>query len=340
MKRLLIRDELDPKLLTMRVAILLLTLTTALGAVGQPLPLPDHIVVVIMENKAYEDVIDNDSSTSAKNSRAPYLNQLARTGALLTHSYGLHHPSQPNYLELFSGSAQRVCNDHPPRAFSIDAPNLARSLGGARFVGFAEDLPADLTTPDQGDYVRRHCPWLSFAGVTRDMSRDFSTFPQTAEGFRSLPAVGIVIPNLFDDMHTTSGTSVRARFKRRLNRHDIAAEVHQGDQWLERYLGAYATWAMTNNSLLIVTWDEDSAENTSRIVRLELDRLDRDDRCEHAMNTNPPDNHIPTIVIGEHVKLGSNDQEVNHRNLLSTILALEGLPPIDTNAAPITGIWQ
>ena len=319
------------------LTLVLAFLSTAAGA--QPLPHPDHVVVVVMENKGYADVMDDKPVPDAQ-SRAPYLNRLARTGALLTHSYGLHHPSQPNYLELFSGSAQGVCNDHLPRAFSIDAPNLARSLGGSRFVGFAEDLPADLTTPRQGDYVRRHCPWLAFAGVSSDMSSNFSTFPQTAEGFRSLPAVGIVIPNLFDDMHTTSGTSVTARLKRRLNRHDITAEVHQGDQWLEHYLGAYATWAMTNNSLLIVTWDEDSAENTSRIVRLELDRLDRDDRCEHAMNTNPPDNHIPTIIIGEHVTPVPNDTTVTHRNLLSTILALEGLPPIDPSAAPITGIWQ
>jgi acid phosphatase len=230
-----------------RTALALLLTLTAVPVFAQGLPHPKHIVLVIMENKAYEDVIDNDPATPVRSSRAPYLNRLAREGALLTHSYGLHHPSQPNYLELFSGSTHGICNDHPPRAFSIDAANLAMSLGMG-FVGFAENLPTDLTTPKQGVvYVRRHCAWLAFSGITADQSSDFSTFPKTAEGFTTLPAVAIVIPNLYDDMHTTR------RFIRHFDRHDIAAEVHQGDKWLEDHLGAYATWAMTNNSLLIVT---------------------------------------------------------------------------------------
>jgi hypothetical protein len=64
---------------------------------------PDHIVVVIFENRHRSTVIGN--------SRAPYLNKLAGQGANVTRSYGVTHPSQPNYLALFSGSTHGVTSN-------------------------------------------------------------------------------------------------------------------------------------------------------------------------------------------------------------------------------------
>ena len=51
-----------------------------------------------MENHSNTDVIGN--------SAAPYINSLAAGGANFTQSYAITHPSQPNYLALFSGSTQ------------------------------------------------------------------------------------------------------------------------------------------------------------------------------------------------------------------------------------------
>ena len=53
------------------------------------LPRPDHIVVVVFENK--------HRSSVTSSGQAPYLNKLAAKGANMTHSYGVTHPSQPNY---------------------------------------------------------------------------------------------------------------------------------------------------------------------------------------------------------------------------------------------------
>ena len=49
-----------------------------------------HVVVIVMENKEYGDVIGSSS--------APYVNRLARRYGLATNSYGVSHPSLPNYL--------------------------------------------------------------------------------------------------------------------------------------------------------------------------------------------------------------------------------------------------
>src|SRR5437763_1231366 len=90
----------------------------AAAPAAAPLPRPDHVVIVVEENHGEGSVIGN--------SAAPYLNSLASQGALFTASYGVTHPSQPNYLALFSGSPQGVTDDACGYTFST--PNLGRSL--------------------------------------------------------------------------------------------------------------------------------------------------------------------------------------------------------------------
>jgi phosphatidylinositol-3-phosphatase len=58
------------------------------------LPKPNHIVIVVEENHNYKKIIGNSS--------APYMNSLVKKGLLFRQSYGVTHPSQPNYLALFS----------------------------------------------------------------------------------------------------------------------------------------------------------------------------------------------------------------------------------------------
>ena len=64
---------------------------------------PSHVLIVIEENHGYDQIIGSDS--------AAYINKLAREGALFTNSHGVTHPSQPNYLAIFSGTTQGVTGD-------------------------------------------------------------------------------------------------------------------------------------------------------------------------------------------------------------------------------------
>ena len=113
---------------------------TATGATAttprrSPVPRPDHIVVVVFENEDQVKVMGGPA--------APYLNELAASGANLTQSYGVTYPSQSNYLALFSGSTQGVKNNDCPRNFP-NADNLGHQLleAGRSFVGYAESLPS------------------------------------------------------------------------------------------------------------------------------------------------------------------------------------------------------
>src|SRR5215475_3754205 len=96
---------------------------------------PDHIVIVIEENHSFSSIIGS--------SQAPYINGLANQGALFTQSFAVTHPSQPNYLALFSGSTQGITNDSCPHTFAGD--NLGHQLiaAGLTFAGYSESLPSD-----------------------------------------------------------------------------------------------------------------------------------------------------------------------------------------------------
>jgi phosphatidylinositol-3-phosphatase len=248
-------------------------------------PRPAHTVVVVLENHSYAEIIGNPD--------APFINSLARRGALFTHSYAITHPSEPNYLALFSGSTQGVTDDSCPLSFS--APNLAASLlsAGQSFAGYAEDLPGTGSQAcSAGGYARKHVPWADFSNVPGSVNKSFSSFP--APDFTRLPKVSFVIPNLCNDMHDCS--------------------VSAGDSWLRAHIGSYANWAMTHDSLLIITWDEDDGS-----------QLDQ----------------VPTIFAGQQVKPGRYSATINHYSVLATIEAAYGLPRIGHSAtvAPITAIW-
>ena len=200
------------------------------------LPHPDHVVVVVMENRSFNEIIGS--------SRAPYINELARGGALFTQSYAVTHPSQPNYLALFSGSRQGVTSDSCPHTFTT--PNLGRSMvaAGRSFAGYSEGLQAaGSLVCEHGAYARKHAPWVNFPSVPRSASVPFTAFPTS---FAALPKLSFVIPDLDHDMH--DGT------------------VGEGDQWLRSHLGGYVTWAASHNSLLVLTWDEDDRSESNRVV--------------------------------------------------------------------------
>lgn len=200
-------------------------------------PTPDHVVVVVFENHAYDQVMGSSS--------APYLNSLASGGAGLTASYAETHPSQPNYYALFSGDTQGVTDDSCVDPGFSDAPNLASELtaAGKSWASYNESLPSEgSTTCKSGNYAQKHNPWFGFSNVSTGSAHTFDAFPTD---FSKLPTVSFVVPNLCSDMHDCS--------------------VSTGDTWVKNHLKSYADWAKTHNSLLLVTFDEDNRLSGNRI---------------------------------------------------------------------------
>src|SRR3954462_16011189 len=75
------------------------------------LPVYDHIVIVIEENKDVEQIFGSQFG-------APYIRQLAAEGAVIDAMFGEEHYSQGNYFWLFSGNNQNV-------GFSDQVPSAA-----------------------------------------------------------------------------------------------------------------------------------------------------------------------------------------------------------------------
>ena len=222
-------------------AIILSACLLASAVRAEQLPRPDHIVVVIEENHSYAQVMD-------KLNRNSYIHALAQRGVLFTHSYGVAHPSQPNYLALFSGVTHGITNDACPNTF--DSDNLATRLldSGLSFASFAESLPGvgdDVC--GSGAYQRKHNPvanWQS-ARLSAGLNKRFADFPQD---FSKLPTVSFVIPDQDNDMHDGS--------------------FEAADDWLKTRIASYVDWAMEHNSLLILTWDEDNYQADNHIVTI------------------------------------------------------------------------
>ncbi|MGA2519814.1 MAG: alkaline phosphatase family protein [Acidimicrobiales bacterium] len=117
---------------------------------------PAHVMLVMMENESYDQVIGSSSM--------PYTNGLASTYGSATDSYAFGHPSLPNYLDIVSGSNQGVTQDEPPSSSGVfNVPTLATQLAGAGIPAkaYMESLPSDPTN-DSGLYVVHHNPWEYF----------------------------------------------------------------------------------------------------------------------------------------------------------------------------------
>ena len=202
------------------------------------MPRPDHIVVVVLENRSYAEIVGRPE--------APLLNSLEAAGAVFTQSYAVGHPSQPNYLALFSGSTQGITDDSCPRTFATG--NLGRSLldAGQTFAGYSEDLPSiGYAGCTAALYARKHNPWADFANLPASVNKPMSAFPSD---LAALPTVSFVIPNLAHDLH--DGT------------------LAQADLWLHDNIAGYAAWAPEHNSLLVITTDEDDSSGDNRIATL------------------------------------------------------------------------
>jgi hypothetical protein len=153
-----------------------------------------------------------------------------REGEYFPNYHGVSHPSEPNYLALFSGSTQGT--DGSDNCIESTAVSIAGEAGatGVSVRGYVEGLSTGT------NYACRHDPFSQFTDATASET-DFSSFPAD---YATLPQLSFVIPNTVDDMHD--------------------AGISPGDAWAAANLDGYAQWAKTHSSLLIAISDENAAD--------------------------------------------------------------------------------
>jgi hypothetical protein len=254
---------------------------------AQCLPRPDHVVIVIEENHTYNEILGSGNS-------CPYMNSLLTTSGLtsasMTSYFAIEHPSQPNYLDIFTGSDQGITSDACGSQLAVT--NLGQELlaQGYSFTGYSESMTVagssacSMNTVDGSGnplYMRKHAPWAIVSGLPATCLQSFTAFQNLNIDYSQLPTVSFVIPNMEDDMH--DGTPAAA------------------DSWLQTNMKSYVQWCQGHNSLFILTWDEDDSATTA--------------------------NQIPTIFLGPMVAAGSDGSTYNHYSLLRTLQDMYGLSP-------------
>jgi len=220
--------------------------------------------------------------------------------------------------EVATGIGNRLV---PLELRPFTTPNLGAAILGAggSFAQFSETLPHPLFDEESfsagsGAYRRKHNPaidWvnlpqrqvpaplarfvlpvsanLAFAPTQDPSGQRYRGFVADEEGrplgYEKLPTVSLVVPNQNHDAHDRS--------------------LAEADEWLRKNIEPYARWAMRNNGLLILTFDEDGSTDHS-----------------HGDGRTTGMDRVATVFYGPMVHAGTYDEPVDHLNVLSTVLWL------------------
>ena len=256
-----------------------------------------HVMVIVIENKEFTQVIGNPGM--------PNFNLWAGRYALLTRYYGVTHPSLPNYLALIGGDFFGIQNDCTDCA--VNAPSLPDLLeaGGRSWRAYLEGLPsAGFTGASSGRYRKKHNPFVYFDPVRKDPARlERSIVPLDAltadlENDR-MPEFAFIMPDMCNSSH------------------DCAVDVT--DAWLGRTVGSIlGSPAFDASSLLVLTFDEGSTNRGC---------------CGSPATAGG--GRVATVLISPLVIPGYQDATpYSHYSLLKTILAAWGLQPLRHTTDP------
>jgi hypothetical protein len=253
-----------------------------------------HIVVIVMENKEDREVLGS--------SDAPYTTRLARRYARVPESFGIRHPSLPNYLALTSGSTHGIAENCT--GCHVDAPNLVDQLERRRisWKAYMQGMPRRcFTGAASGRYEKKHNPFVYYDSITGDPARCRKVVPyeELAGDLKAarLPTFAWITPDMCSDTHDCS--------------------VRTGDRFLA-HLVPLILRAIGPRGFVVLTYDEGETDRGC---------------CAEARG-----GRIATVIAGPEVRRGfSHRGAVDHYGTLGTIEDALGLPPLAGAADPRSG---
>jgi phosphatidylinositol-3-phosphatase len=241
-----------------------------------------HVVVIVLENREYGTVIGNPE--------APFINRLARRGALARRYYAVAHPSLPNYLALLGGSTFGVagnCTDCVARGGNLA---LQLSRAGVSWRAYMEGMPRPCFRGDSaGQYVKRHDPFMYFPSIAAYPRRCGRVVPSRRLGAdlrrEALPEFAWIGPGLCHGGH------------------DCGIDV--ADRYLAR-LVPRLTKRLGRHGFLVITFDEGTSDLAC---------------CGVAGG-----GRVATILAGPAIRGGAGlERDYTHYSLLATVEDAFGL---------------
>jgi phospholipase C len=232
--------------------------TSAPAACGQAsasAPVIHHVIVIVMENHSYSEVIGH----------APFVTALAKRCGLATNYHAITHPSLPNYLAMTSGSIHGIHSDCSAASCSVTGPSIFSQVSrhGLRWRAYAESMPTACDRGTNGLYAARHVPAVYYVRLRSHCRRHVRSLGKLRTGRLHLalhsghaPAYMFVTPNLCNDMHS--------------------CPLLSGDRWLAKWIPmivASPTYRHGHTAILVV-WDEGGA-NHNQVPLLAISRYTR-----------------------------------------------------------------
>lgn len=196
-------------------------------------------------------VVENHSLDEMR-TQMPFLRAIADRYGYADRYTAAAHPSLPNYLAIAGGDTFGVSDDDSPSAHPLSGSSVFGEAvdHGSTARLYAESMSSPCQTEPQGPYAVKHNPWAYFRDEQTQCRRDdvpLSAFaPDVSRG--SLPAVGMVIPNLCDDAHD--------------------CPLAHADSWLRTWVRRAMSgpdWA-SGHLAIVVTADEDDDAHGNRIL--------------------------------------------------------------------------
>jgi Phosphoesterase family len=175
------------------------------------------VLVIMDENESDIDVFPSSSNSTAA---MPYLWSLAQEYGYATNWSDIGHPSLPNYLAIFAGSAEGDPDDcDPGPGCEWSGPTVmsqAIAAGGTAKI-YEEGMTANCQTSNPGYYDVNHNPWPYYTDSADETECAADDVPSGTTGSGALlsdinsgnlPTVGLLKPDLAND--TTDGTFATA----------------------------------------------------------------------------------------------------------------------------------
>jgi hypothetical protein len=219
----------------------------ACGRLAGRTPVIHRVIVLVMENHSYSDVIGH----------APFITSLAHRCGLARNYHAVSHPSLPNYLAMTSGSTHGVHSDCTPS----ECPQRGRSIFSQvtrhrlRWRAYAESMPVTCDTGSNGLYAAKHVPAVYYLRVrsichTHVRASGALTTGRLHHALNSghAPSYMFVTPNLCNDMHDCS--------------------VSTGDTWLSRWVPMMTKSRAyrAGHTVILLVWDEGGGDNQVPLI--------------------------------------------------------------------------
>lgn len=279
------------------------------GVSGTP-PAIQHVIVVMLENRSYNQVIGK--------SAAPYENELASDCGNATHAYGATHSSAANYLAASAGQypagSPSGCDY---TACASSEPSIYQQLdsAGLTWKAYEESMPSACDKSNASPYKIGHNPPIFYTGISAAecQSHDIGVPSLTAASGAfwddlqagTLPAVSWITPNTSNDGENRCGGNCA-----------LAA----ADTWLENFMANVTASGeyQAGNTLVLITYDEGEGRDYA---------IGEDCTNETAdLGGSQPSCHVPLLVVYPYTQGGNDSTFFDHYSITKSVEDVFGLP--------------